>query len=354
MQTDQTTELRERLLAAASSGDPLLIQGSGSKAFLGRTTSGKPLDVTGHRGILNYQPKELVVTARCGTPLTEIEEALTAEGQLLPFEPPHFGPGATIGGAIATGLSGPARPYAGAARDLVLGTRILTGKGQVLRFGGEVMKNVAGYDVSRLMTGAMGTLGVLLDVSVKVMPRPAAQRTLVQESSTARAIEQMNAWAGKPLPITATCFDGERLHVRLAGTETAVTRFASQIGGEPADDAEDLWDGDLREQQHAFFAGDTPLWRLSVPQPTPPIDLPGQQLIEWGGAQRWLRSDAPAESIREAVAPIGGHATLFRGGDHAAQVFHPLPPALLSLHQRLKQAFDPEALLNPGRLYAEL
>jgi len=354
VQTDQTTELRERLLAAAGSRDPLLIQGSGSKAFLGRTTTGKPLDVTGHRGILNYQPKELVVTARCGTPLTEIEEALTAEGQHLPFEPPHFGPGATIGGAIATGLSGPARPYSGAARDLVLGVRVLTGKGQVLRFGGEVMKNVAGYDISRLMTGAMGTLGVLLDVSVKVMPCPAAQRTLVQENSAARAIEQMNTWAGKPLPITATCFDGKRLYVRLAGTETAVTRFASEVGGEPVDAAQDIWDSRLREQQHSFFAGDMPLWRLSVPQPAPPVDLPGRQLIEWGGAQRWLRSDAAAESIREAVTRIGGHATLFRGGDHSMQVFHPLPPALLSLHQRLKQAFDPEGLLNPGRLYAEL
>ncbi len=354
MQTDYTTELRERVLAAADSGSPMVIEGSGSKSFLGRTVTGAPLDVTGHRGILNYHPKELVVTARCGTPLSEIEEALAAEGQLLPFEPPHFGPGATIGGAIATGLSGPARPYAGAARDLVLGTRVLTGKGQVLRFGGEVMKNVAGYDVSRLMTGAMGTLGVLLDVSVKVMPRPAAQRTLVLESSAAHAIEQMNAWAGRPLPITATCFDGEHLYLRLSGAETAVTQSMSQIGGEPLDDPDGLWDRGLREQQLAFFAGDTPLWRLSVPQPTPPIDLPGTQLIEWGSAQRWLRSDAPAEVIRETAARVGGHATLFRGGDHSAQVFHPLPPALLSLHQRLKQAFDPDAVLNPGRLYAEL
>jgi len=348
-----TNELRERVLAASESETPLDIRGSGSKSFLGRRPAGEPLEVAGHAGIVNYQPKELVITARCGTALEEIEAALAEQGQMLPFEPPRFGPGATVGGTIACGLSGPARPYLGSARDLVLGTRVLTGRGEVLRFGGEVMKNVAGYDVSRLMTGAYGTLGVLLDVSLKVLPVPAATRTLTQERPAASAIELMNRWAGRPLPITATCFDGERLYVRLAGAETGVNQAAKDIGGEPLDEADAFWRDKIREQGHAFFAGNLPLWRLSVPQSAPPLELPGKQLVEWGGAQRWLRGEADAETVRAAAARVGGHASLFRGGDRDGQIFHPLPPVLMTLHRNLKQAFDPKGLLNPGRLYAD-
>jgi len=354
MNSDITEPLRARILAAIESRTRLRICGSGSKGFLGRTPEGEPLDVTAHAGILNYQPKELVVTARCGTPLAAIEEALAAEGQMLPFEPPHFGPGATLGGTIACGLSGPARPYAGAARDLVLGARILSGRGQVLRFGGEVMKNVAGYDLSRLMTGAFGTLGVLLDVSLKVMPIPAAQRTLVQEQGEGEAIRRMNDWAGTPLPLSATCHDGARLYVRLSGAETAVVKAAEVIGGERLDDQDAFWRGQVREQGHAFFAGDAPLWRLSVPSATPPLALPGRQFIEWGGAQRWYRGEGDADGIRRAAAAAGGHAALFRGGDRDGEVFHDLPPALLAVHRKLKQAFDPDGLLNPGRLFAAL
>jgi glycolate oxidase FAD binding subunit len=330
------------------------VRGSGSKSFLGRATAGDALDVSTHAGIVNYQPTELVLTARCGTTLEEIEAALAEHGQMLPFEPPRFGPGATIGGTIACGLSGPARPYLGAARDLVLGTRVLTGRGEVLRFGGEVMKNVAGYDVSRLMTGALGTLGVLLEVSMKVLPLPAARRTLVQERTPAEAIELMNRWAGRPLPVTATCHDGERLYVRLSGAEMGVTQAAKDIGGEPLAKDQDFWRDKIREQGHGFFAGASPLWRLSVPQATPPMELPGKQLLEWGGAQRWLRTDADAETVRRAAQRAGGHATLFRGGDRGGEVFQPLPPALAALHRNLKRAFDPQGLLNPGRLYADL
>jgi glycolate oxidase FAD binding subunit len=351
---DQTTELRERVLSAAEAGTPLSIQGSGSKSFLGRAATGTPLDVTAHAGIVNYQPKELVVTARCGTTLEEVEAALAEQGQALPFEPPHFGPGATIGGTIACGLSGPARPYLGAARDLVLGTRVLNGRGEVLRFGGEVMKNVAGYDVSRVMTGALGTLGLLLDVSIKVLPTPASSRTVSQERTQGEALELMNRWAGRPLPVTATCYDGERLYVRLSGAETAVAQAARDIGGEPLEQAEIFWRDKIREQGHAFFAGDVPLWRLSVPQSAPPLELPGKQLLEWGGAQRWLRSDASAETIRVAASRAGGHAGLFRGEDRTGEVFHPLPDALLSLHRNLKRAFDPKGILNPGRMYGAL
>jgi len=352
MSNDSTTELQARVCAAIETGTPLEIRGSGSKSFLSRAPAGEPLDVTGHTGIVNYQSKELVVTARCGTTLEEIEAALAEQGQMLPFEPPRFGPGATLGGTVACGLSGPARPYLGAARDLVLGTRVLTGRGEVLHFGGEVMKNVAGYDISRLMTGAFGTLGVLLEVSLKVLPAPAATRTLTQERSAAEAIERMNLWAAKPLPITATCFDGERLYVRLAGAEMGVAQAARDIGGEPLTDAQTFWRDKIREQGHGFFGGDTPLWRISVPQSAPPVDLPGKQLIEWGGAQRGLRSDLDAESTRAAARRAGGHAALFRGGDRTGEVFHPLPPALLTLHLNLKRAFDPKDLLNPGRLYA--
>ena len=353
MDNDLTKELQERVLAAIKTGTRLEIRGSGSKQFLGRTPTGELLDVVRHAGILNYQPKELVVTARCGTSLDLIEGTLAEQGQMLSFEPPHFGPGATIGGTIACGLSGPARPYAGSARDLVLGTRVLTGRGQVLRFGGEVMKNVAGYDLSRLMTGAFGSLGLVLDVSLKVMPIPAAERTLALEQSEPDAIRLMNAWAGTPAPITATCYDEQRLYVRLAGAESAVNRAADSIGGEPVDNQDELWREQIREQRHEFFAGDAPLWRLSLPSATPPLELPGRQLIDWGGAQRWFRGEPAQEAIRRAAAEAGGHATLFRGGDRDTEVFQPLPPALMAIHVKLKQAFDPDGLLNPGRLFAE-
>jgi glycolate oxidase FAD binding subunit len=236
----------------------------------------------------------------------------------------------------------------------VLGARILTGRSQVLRFGGEVMKNVAGYDLSRLMTGAYGTLGVLLDISLKVMPIPSAQRTLVQEQSQPAAIRLMNTWAGTPLPITATCHDGERLFVRLAGADSAVAQAAATIGGEAVADQDDLWTTRIREQGHDFFTGGSPLWRLSLPSATPSLDLPGRQLVEWVGAQRWYRGELEMQAVRHVAAAAGGHATLFRGGDRNSEVFQPLPPALMAIHRNLKSAFDPDGLLNPGRLFAEL
>ncbi len=357
---DLIPELTEQVRAAASESRALGIRGGGTKSFLGRDTAAEadsePLEVVGHAGILNYQPEELVLTARAGTTLETIEAALAERGQQLPFEPPHCGPGATLGGTIACGLSGPARPYAGAARDLVLGARVLTGRAEVLRFGGEVMKNVAGYDVSRLMAGAFGTLGVLLDLSLKVLPVAAMTRTRVQACGESQAIGLMNAWAARPLPITATCWDGEHLWVRLAGAEQGVAAAIAAIGGEPLEPeaADAFWTHKIREQGHGFFAGDLPLWRISVPPATPPLGLSGKQLIEWGGAQRWLRTDAPPERIRVTVAAAGGHATLFRGGDRTGEVFHPLPEALVRVHRNLKAAFDPQGILNPGRIYPGL
>ncbi len=353
---DLTSELTDRVRAAAARSQALELRGAGTKPWLGRPVAAgaEPLDLAGHSGILDYQPKELVVTARCGTPLDAIDSVLAEHGQQLPFEPPRFGSGATLGGTVACGLSGPARPYAGAARDLVLGARILDGRGEILRFGGTVMKNVAGYDVSRLMAGAFGTLGVLLDLSLKVLPVPAATLTRVRRCTQTEALDLMTGWGARPLPITATCWDGELLRVRLAGAEQGVLAAASVVDGDSAENSDRFWTDEIREQGHVFFAGESPLWRLSLPQATPPLDLPGPLLIEWGGCQRWLRGDLDPAVVRAAVSRVGGHATLFRGGDRLGDVFHPLPMHLLALHQRLKAGFDPQGILNPGRMYEGL
>lgn len=360
MNGDLTAQLRDRVRAAAADAVPLAIEGHGTKSFLGRVSVGEPLTVAGHVGILSYEPKELVMRARAGTTLAEIEAALREHDQTLPFEPPHFalassGLAATLGGTIACGLSGPARSHAGAARDLVLGIRVLTGRAEVLHFGGDVMKNVAGYDVSRLMVGALGTLGILLEISLRVMPRPLATVTRSMELSIDAALARMTAWAAQPLPITATCFDGTRLWVRLCGTGPGVSAAAGRIGGDPVEGAEAdaFWGTLIREQQHPFFQGGLPLWRLSLPPACPALDLPGVQLIEWGGAQRWLTTDAAVDAIRAPVATRGGHATLFRGGDRTGQVFSPPSAALMALHRQVKLAFDPLGILNPGRLFAD-
>jgi len=346
-------EIRARVEGAAGAGRPLEIRGAGTKSFYGRATNvGDPLEVGGHRGIVGYEPSELVVSARAGTPLDALERALAREGQMLPFEPPRFGDGATVGGTVACGLSGPRRPWGGAARDLVLGVTLVNGRGERLVFGGQVMKNVAGYDVSRLVTGALGTLGVLLEVSMKVLPAPAVEETLVIECPAAEAIERMTGWGGRPLPISGACHEGERLHLRLSGTAGGVAAARRAIGGD-ADSATDFWRR-LREHEHPFFAGDAPLWRLSLPPATAPIALPGEWLLDWAGAQRWLRTDAGADAVRAAAGEAGGHATLFRGGDRAGEVFHPLSGGLERLHRRLKDAFDPHGILNPGRMYSAL
>lgn len=343
--------LSERIRESAAEKRALRIRGGGTKDFYGGEPRGEILDTTAYRGIVSYEPTELVITVRAGTPLAEVEAAMRKEGQMLAFEPPHFGDAATLGGAIACGLSGPRRPYAGAARDLVLGVRMLDGRGSDLRFGGRVMKNVAGYDVSRLMVGSLGTLGVILEVSIKALPLPVAEVTLCREHSQAEAIALMNEWAGKPLPVSATCHFGKTLYVRLSGAAAAVRAARAKIGGEEVPDGAAFWKS-VREHELEFFRQPQPLWRISLKSTTPPLNLPGQQLVEWGGALRWLKADLDAAAVRDAAAFGGGHATLFRGGDKAAGVFHPLSPALAAIHRRLKQAFDPAGILNPGRLYA--
>ncbi|MDR4516864.1 MAG: glycolate oxidase subunit GlcE [Nitrosomonas sp.] len=349
--------------AAAEGSQPLSIAGGGSKAFYGypSTTQAKKLDVTPYRGVIDYEPTELVITARAGTPLMEIESLLHENGQMLAFEPPHFSNASTLGGSVAAGLSGPRRPSAGAVRDFMLGVRMLDGNGRDLHFGGQVMKNVAGYDVSRLMAGAMGTLGVLLEVSLKVLPLPAVERTLILDMDEACAIEFTNRWAGKPLPISATGFTSNRLYIRLSGSESAVSAAQKQLGGEIFSEGDFFWKS-LRDQTHNFFKPAISLWRLSIKSTASPLSLPklhARQLIEWNGALRWLACDeecsgnATANSIRQAAKSAGGHATLFRSQNQAALRFQPLEPGLMRIHQRLKQKFDPAGILNPGRLYPE-
>ncbi len=301
---------------------------------------------------MHYEPTELVITARAGTPLIEVEAALADRGQILGFEPPHFAANATLGGTLACGLSGPARPFRGSARDFVLGTKIINGMGEPLSFGGEVMKNVAGYDVSRLMCGAYGTLGVLLEVSLKVLPRPASEITLTLELDHHDAITRMSEWQRDPLPLSGLCYDGDRLHVRLSGAEQAVSAARRRLGGEIEVDGATFWER-LREQRGAFFEGTGELWRLSVASTTRTIAVTGKQFIDWGGALRWLKTTEHAENIFAAASAAGGHAMRFRGTAAAHQVFQPLPAPLLALHQRLKKSFDPHGIFNPGRLYPE-
>jgi glycolate oxidase FAD binding subunit len=340
--------LQEQVRAAVAARTPLRIRAGGSKDFYGNQIHGELLDPRGLAGIVAHEPTELVITARCGTRLAELEAALDAAGQMLPFEPPHFGPAATVGGCVAAGLCGPRRASAGAVRDYLLGARLLTGGGEVLAFGGTVMKNVAGYDVARLAAGSLGTLGVITEVSLKVLPKPVAEATLRLEFDEVEALRKMNEWAGQPLPVSATAWRDGVLHVRLSGARAAVAEAQRKIGGSAIDGAA-LWHG-LREQTDAYFAGDAPLWRLAVPSTAEPLALTGAQLIEWGGGQRWLRSDAPASEIRARAAACGGHATLFRGGERR-HVFTPLPLPVEAIHKRLKAEFDPAGIFNPGRMY---
>ena len=345
----------DRIRCAAAEKKPVRLRGGGTKDFYGQALEGEVLDTRAYTGIVAYEPSELVITVRCGTPLAELDAVLGAQGQHLAFEPPHFGPGATVGGMVAAGLSGPRRACAGAVRDFVLGVRLLDGRGDDMRFGGQVMKNVAGYDVSRPMAGSLGTLGLILEVSLKVPPLPFAEATRKLEVPEDKAIALLNQWGGKPLPISACAWRAGELCLRLSGAASAVDAAGEAIGGElmPAAEAERFWYA-IREQSDPFFGAEKPLWRLSVPSIAPALALPGEQLIEWGGSLRWLMSNADARTIREAASQAGGHATLFRAADKSAGVFSPLAPPLARIHRNLKRAFDPAGVFNPGRMYPDL
>ncbi|MGX1185306.1 FAD/FMN-containing dehydrogenase [Pseudomonas sp. F-14 TE3623] len=345
---DASEALLEQVKQARENATPLRIQGGNTKAFLGREVAGEILDTRAHRGIVSYDPTELVISVRAGTPLSELFAALDAAGQMLPCEPPSFGEGATVGGMIAAGLSGPRRPWSGSVRDFVLGTRVISGLGTHLRFGGEVMKNVAGYDLSRLMVGSYGCLGVLTEVSLKVLPKPRQCLSISLDIDCARALANLAQWGQQPLPISAASHDGQRLYLRLEGGEGSVAAAHQRLGGEPLDSG--YW-ADLNEQRLDFFNEGLPLWRLSLPNNLGPLDLPGEQLIDWGGAQRWLKS--AADNIQSRALELGGHATCFSHGVSETP-FQPLAPALLRYHRQLKAQLDPLGLFNPGRMYAEL
>ena len=358
---DSEADLTEQMSAAREARTSLDIRGGGTKGFYGNPArAAQVLDVSVHQGVVAYEPTELAITVRAGTPLATVEALLAQHDQELPFEPPHFGPAATVGGMVAAGLSGPRRPYAASVRDAVLGVRLLNGEGKAMDFGGRVMKNVAGYDLSRLMAGSLGILGVLLNVSLKVAPVPVGRMTLVQEQTLDGALVLLKRWARRALPFTGTAWLDGKLYVRLGGSEEGLKQTHQIVGGLPMPDADAFWT-DLREQRLAFFDGDAPLWRLSVRPATPATDLridgAGEPLVEWGGALRWVRGELPAEQLRDRAKTAGGHATLFRPGrvePPADGVFTPLEPVVARLHHNLKQAFDPAGILNPGRLYPDL
>jgi glycolate oxidase FAD binding subunit len=370
--------LIEQVRAAHEARTPLEIRGGGSKAFYGGAPHGEWLDLRPLAGISSHEPSELVVTVRAGTPLAELEAALAEHGQCLPFEPPRFasrsgtGQGAsesvgTVGGMVAAGLAGPARASVGSVRDYVLGVTMLNGRGESLSFGGQVIKNVAGYDVSRALAGSMGVLGVICEVSLKVLAKPQACRTLLFETSQQDALKRLNVWAGQPLPLNASAWQQGQLHLRLAGAHAAVQAACQKLGGsELAPAVADVWWDSLRDQRQRFFELDDAalasgecLWRLSVPSTTPELRLPasispGEWLVEWGGAQRWWRGHAEPQPMRDLAASVDGHATLYRAANKSVGTFTPLSVPLLRIHRQMKQAFDPAGIFNPGRLYADL
>lgn len=348
---DLTSSLIQQVQAASTAGTPLRVVGGDSKRFHGRQVDGTTLSIAGHSGIVSYDPAELVITVRAGTPLQEVQERLAAHGQHLPFEPPAFGATATIGGTVAAGIAGPARMLAGPVRDYVLGARLLTGDGRVLRFGGEVMKNVAGYDVSRALAGSLGVLGVLLDVSLKVLPQPTAQTTRVFALSEAQTLQRMTQLNAKALPVSASAWVDGHWYLRLDGTAGTIEQACAQLGGEHLADANAFWTH-LREQRHAALALPERLWRLTLPATAGPLPIPGVA-IEWNGVQRWYQ-DLEPQQARSLAETAGGFATLFRGASADDDVFAPLAAPLLQLHRNLKRIFDPAGILNPGRMYRDL
>lgn len=345
---DLTAEIQGRVLQAVATATPLRIVGGNSKAFYGgdcRATA--LLEMAGHNGIVAYEPSELVITARAGTPLLDIETLLEAHGQMLAFEPPYFGEQATLGGTLACGFSGPRRPFAGGARDFMLGCKIINGQGEILGFGGQVMKNVAGFDVSRLMVGALGTLGALLEISLRVLPKPEYEATLIYAVADEDAVlKQMNRLVTQPWPLSALAYDGQLLSVRLSGAETAVQAVARRLGGDFDSLGDDFWRA-LREQQLSFFDDDNTLWRINMAPASASPAISGRWLIDWGGALRWLKTDQPAEVVHSVCEAAGASAEAFRTVETTDRIC--LKPEMVALQHRIRAAFDPLSLFNPGR-----
>ncbi len=351
MTQDISKEVQECVLDAFEKDQHLKIIGGNSKHFYGNSINGDVLDVSAHQGVLKYEPTELFITARAGTPLNDIEKLLDDNNQMLGFEPPQFSPTATLGGTIACNFSGPRRPYAGSARDFLLGCKIINGKGESLSFGGEVIKNVAGYDATRLMCGALGSLGVILECSLKILPKPEFETSLSFEYTDETAIEKMRHWAQKSLPISATSYCNGQLIIRLSSTENAVKATIKKLGGDVLAD-QNHFSHAIKEQQHDFFKNDLPLWRISIDPNAPPL-INHDSLYEWSGALRWILSTDNNDAIINYAKENGGHATLFRNPSASTNVFQPLPDGLKKIHHQLKLAFDPKKILNRHKLYPE-
>lgn len=331
----------------------LRIVGGDTKSWYGNVhiePEAETLHTRLYRGVIEFEPSELFIRVRAGTPLSEVQQLLAQHGQMFAFEPPSFGESATIGGMVASGLSGPRRAYAAAVKDHVLGVTLLNGRAELLRFGSKVIKNVAGYDASRLMVGALGSLGLLLDVTLKVIPKPQAESSLVFAISEVDALQKLNQWAGQPLPISASCYHAGRLTVRLSGATAAVHAAEQRLGGQIIRDDIDFW-ASVREQRHHFFIPDPDLclWRLSLPSSAPVLSLRGKSMIEWGGAQRWLWTHEDANKVRETVKDLGGHATMFRYAATDIEVFTPLSQAIAKIEEGIRLAFDPHAVFQLKR-----
>ncbi len=356
---DDSGALIERVQRAVDSATPIVICAGNSKSNLGNTTPPEAvtesLSVLSHTGIISYDPTELVVTVRSGTTMRDLVRVLDDAGQMLPFEPPSL-PLSTIGGVLACGLSGPRRPFSGSARDYVLGTRVINGRAQDLSFGGQVMKNVAGYDVSRVQIGAWGTLGLLLDVSMKVLPRAAAELTLVH-TSKAHDTRRFSPLMRQPLPLSGAMLIGEKRYLRLSGSAAAVNAAASELGGDVlSEDEAAIWHS-VRDHEHEFFtdlSGGMTLWRVSVADHAPPLSLPGNYLYEWSGAQRWLKTDASAADVFAAALAAGGHASRYSATLLDEPAFQPLTGPMQRLQARVRDSFDPQRLFNRGRFHPEL
>jgi len=348
-----TREITATVKAAYQDKKPLNICGAGTKSFLGRQADHiQRLDVTGHSGVIEYDPAELVLVARAGTPLLDIEKLLGEHRQMLGFEPPFVEDGATLGGAVAAGLAGPRRAYAGAVRDFMLGATFVNGKGETVTAGGKVMKNVAGFDLFRPMARSMGTLGVLLKIALRLLPLPEVEKTLLHgESDELAALKKMNLWPCQTQAISAATWDGQHIRIRLSGSASGIEQARSQIGGEYLDGT-DYW-RDLNNFKLDFFQQAGHLWRVSVAPMSEGFGDHGRQLVDWGGAQRWQKSDQPAATIRSRASQLGGYAECF-SNDPGIATFHPLEGNILAVNQRFKAALDPAGILNPGRLYPEL
>lgn len=351
-------QLQERVADAMDSAMPLAIHGGESKSFYGREIIGDPFSINEHCGIVDYHPTELVLRVRAGTQLQEVTDVLSNEKQMLGFEPPAFTDISTIGGVIASGLSGSARPYNGPINYFVLGVKILTGRAEILEFGGQVIKNVAGFDVSRLMVGTLGCLGVILEASIKLLPEPASKVTLsIEHSDPNQAIQFMNTLAGKPLPVSAAAWLDGVTRIRLSGSEAGVYAAHQTIGGDQAQHDDEFWKG-INSQTNQFFRSEKLIIRSSLVPGTPMFCKDNSQLIDWGGGQRWFCCEPSDKSmiseIENSTQSSGGRCSHFRNGDRSAEVFAVLDPSIMRIHKNLKNAFDPKAIMNPGRMYQEL